>query len=141
MRPPIKAFGLVQNDFQDIIDGMGMDAEKPICAPDMKTLDLYCDRVASAVGRVSVRIFGDDSPKAMELSHHLGRAFQLTNILRDLGEDAERGRLYLPEELLAAHGITSRSPAEVLRDPEPARRLPRSGCKINVYISLLPMKR
>ena len=114
--PAIGRYGLVEKDFQAIIDGMAMDADEPICAPDEKTLDLYCDRVASAVGRVSVRIFGDASDQAMAVSYHLGRAFQLTNILRDLAEDAARGRLYLPEELLAQNGIASRKPDEVLRD-------------------------
>lgn len=113
--PAIKAFGLIEDDFQAVIEGMAMDAAT-ICAPDLKTLDLYCDRAASAVGRISVRIFGDASPAAMEVAHHLGRAFQLTNILRDLGEDASRGRLYLPEELLAKHGIFSRAPIAVLND-------------------------
>jgi phytoene synthase len=117
LAPAIKNFHLIEKDFQDIIDGMAMDAGDPICAPDAATLDLYCDRVASAVGRVSVRIFGDDSARAMEVSQHLGRAFQLTNILRDLSEDAARGRLYLPMELLAQHGITSHVPAIILRDP------------------------
>src|SRR3984957_16359827 len=115
--PAIGRYRLIENDFQAIIDGMAMDAGEPICAPDEKTLDLYCDCVASAVGRALVRIFGDSSDKAMEVSHHLGRAFQLTNILRDIAEDAARGRLYLPEELLAQHGVASRKPNEVLRDP------------------------
>lgn len=117
LAPAIQRFDLVEKDFQDIIDGMAMDAGMPICAPDVETLDLYCDRVASAVGRVSVRIFGDASLKAMKVSHHLGHAFQLTNILRDLAEDTTRGRLYLPEDLLAKHGVLSRVPSEVLRDP------------------------
>jgi squalene synthase HpnD len=117
LAPAIKRFDLKEKDFQDIIDGMAMDAEAPIKAPDRKTLDLYCDRVASAVGRVSVRIFGDASEDAMRVSTHLGRAFQLTNILRDLSEDATRGRLYLPEELLAANGIAAREPNAVLHDP------------------------
>ena len=118
LAPAVPQFALVEKDFQDIIDGMEMDAGIPLCAPSMSTLDLYCDRVASAVGRVSVRIFGDASENAMRLSYHLGRAFQLTNILRDLGEDAARARLYLPDELLAKHGIVSRKPSEVLRDPK-----------------------
>lgn len=117
LAPYIRRFGLVEQDFQAIIDGMAMDAAAPIRAPDAATLDLYCDRVASAVGRVSVRIFGDSSAHAMQVAHHLGRAFQHTNILRDLGEDAARGRLYLPEELLAKHGVKTRFPADVLRDP------------------------
>lgn len=103
--PAIKPFGLVEADFQTIIDGMAMDAGAPMVAPDRATLDLYCDRVASAVGRASVRIFGDASHAAMQVSHHLGRALQLTNILRDLHEDSQRGRLYLPRELLLAHGL------------------------------------
>ncbi|MDP9127236.1 MAG: presqualene diphosphate synthase HpnD [Pseudomonadota bacterium] len=118
LAPAIPAFQLVEEDFQAIIDGMEMDSATTICAPDMRTLDVYCDRVASAVGRISVRVFGDSGAKAMQVAHHLGRAFQLTNILRDLGEDAARGRLYLPEEFLARHGIASRVPRAVLEDPQ-----------------------
>lgn len=103
--PAMQAYGLVETDFQSIIDGMAMDAGAPIVAPDRATLDLYCDRVASAVGRVAVRIFGDAGPQAMQVAHHLGRALQLTNILRDLHEDSARGRLYLPRELMARHGL------------------------------------
>ena len=114
LAPAVKDFTLIEKDFQDIIDGMDMDAASVIVAPDSKTLDTYCDRVASAVGRASVRIFGDSSAKAMEVSHHLGRAFQFTNILRDLAEDAARGRVYLPEELLTKHGIVTRVPSEIL---------------------------
>lgn len=116
LAPAVKAFSLIEKDFQDIIDGMAMDAGVPVCAPDFKTFDLYCDYVASAVGRISVRIFGDGSGEAMLVSHHLGRAFQMTNILRDLAEDAARGRLYLPAELLAKHQITARDPMTVLKD-------------------------
>lgn len=105
LHPAIASFHLQERDFQDIIDGMAMDAGAPIVAPSMATLDLYCDRVASAVGRASVRIFGDASADALQVAYHLGRALQLTNILRDIAEDAARGRLYLPQELLAKHGI------------------------------------
>jgi phytoene synthase len=104
LAPAIRNYGLVEADFQAIIDGVAMDAGAPIAAPDEATLDLYCDRVASAVGRVSVRIFGASGPEGQEVAYHLGRAFQLTNILRDVAEDAERGRLYLPKERLEAHG-------------------------------------
>ncbi|MFT9330411.1 presqualene diphosphate synthase HpnD [Acetobacter persici] len=96
----IHFFALRQEDFHAIIDGMMMDAENTIVAPDEKTLDLYCDRVASAVGRLSVRIFGDSTEEADKVAYHLGRALQLTNILRDIAEDAARGRLYLPGDLL-----------------------------------------
>ncbi|HEX4173443.1 MAG TPA: presqualene diphosphate synthase HpnD [Acetobacteraceae bacterium] len=101
----VERFSLRQNDFLAIIDGMQMDAETAIVAPDLATLDLYCDRVASAVGRLSVRAFGDSSAAADQVAHSLGRALQLTNILRDLQEDAERGRLYLPREWLDEAGV------------------------------------
>ena len=101
----VRAFGLRQQDFLAVIDGMQMDAETAIVAPDLATLDLYCDRVAAAVGRLSVRAFGDASESADHVAHSLGRALQLTNILRDLHEDAERGRLYLPREWLDAADV------------------------------------
>ena len=96
----IQRFDLREEDFLAVIDGMQMDAETAIIAPDLVTLDLYCGRVAAAVGRLSVRAFGDSSPAALRVADSLGRALQLTNILRDLQEDAERGRLYLPSEWL-----------------------------------------
>lgn len=98
-------FALRREDFIAVIDGMEMDAGEPIVAPDLETLDLYCDRVAAAVGRLSVRVFGDSSPAADRVAHALGRALQLTNILRDVAEDAERERLYLPREWLAEAGV------------------------------------
>ncbi len=109
-------YGLRRVDFLAVIDGMQMDAETVIVAPTADTLDLYCDRVASAVGRLSVRCFGDSSPAADEVAHHLGRALQLTNILRDLAEDAWRGRLYLPREWLARAGVPL-EPAAALASP------------------------
>jgi squalene synthase HpnD len=111
---PVKDFGLRREDFLAIIDGMEMDVVADIRAPDVATLDLYCDRVASAVGRLSVRIFGLPNDDGIALSHHLGRALQLTNILRDVDEDAEIGRLYLPLEYLSAAGIDSDDPHTVL---------------------------
>ncbi|MGJ7917033.1 presqualene diphosphate synthase HpnD [Massilia sp. LXY-6] len=102
----IKAYGLAREDFHAVIDGMLMDAQaSPICAPPAATLDLYCDRVASAVGRLSVRVFGMPPGDGILLAHHLGRALQLTNILRDIDEDAAVGRAYLPRELLLDAGI------------------------------------
>ena len=117
MAGPVKRFGLAKADFLAVIDGMQMDADEDICAPAMAKLDLYCDRVASAVGRLSVRIFGMDEGPGEALAHHLGRALQLTNILRDLDEDAAMGRLYLPRELLDEAGISSSDPVEVVSDP------------------------
>ncbi len=95
---------------------MRMDAETVIVAPDLATLDLYCDRVASAVGRLSVRAFGDSSGHADQVAWSLGRALQLTNILRDIKEDADRGRLYLPREYLDRAGVP-RDPVAALASP------------------------
>jgi len=111
-----RAYDLRAEDYLAIIDGMAMDAGPPIVAPTLATLDLYCDRVASAVGRHSVRIFGDASPAAQDVAYALGRALQLTNILRDVGEDAARGRLYLPFERLAEAGVPA-DPAAALNSP------------------------
>ena len=113
----VRRFGLAKTDFLAVIDGMQMDADEDIRAPPMAKLHLYCDRVASAVGRLSVRIFGMDESPGEALAFHLGRALQLTNILRDLDEDAGMGRLYLPRELLDAAGITSGDPVAVISDP------------------------
>jgi phytoene synthase len=126
--PCVKQFHLRREDFLAIIDGMEMDAVEDIVAPPMDKLDLYCDRVASAVGRLSVRAFGATEPQADDVAYHLGRALQLTNILRDLGEDAERGRLYLPRELLDAAGIAEREPMKIMRHanlPDVCRQLAR----------------
>ena len=113
----VDRFGLRKADFLAVIDGMQMDADEDIRAPGAAKLDLYCDRVASAVGRLSVRIFGMDESPGEALARHLGRALQLTNILRDLDEDAGMGRLYLPRELLAKAGIESTDPVAVVSDP------------------------
>jgi phytoene synthase len=112
----VQSFGLEREDFLAIIDGMEMDVPQEIRAPDLATLDLYCDRVASAVGRLSVRVFGLGRDDGILLAHHLGRALQLTNILRDIDEDASIGRLYLPREGLLQAGITSTEPLEVVSD-------------------------
>jgi presqualene diphosphate synthase len=117
LRAAIERFELREEDFAAVIDGMRMDAEQVIVAPDYRTFDLYCDRVASAVGRLSVRAFGDSSADADEVAFHLGRALQITNVLRDIGEDAGRGRLYLPREVLVGAGVPT--------EPEAALRSPR----------------
>jgi squalene synthase HpnD len=113
----VKRFGLERADFLAIVDGMEMDVPQDIRAPDLATLDLYCDRVASAVGRLSVRVFGMPKEDGIELAHHLGRALQLTNILRDIDEDAAIGRLYLPKEGLLQAGIASTDPLVVAASP------------------------
>jgi phytoene synthase len=115
---PVAEYGLDRADFLAVIEGMEMDAYDAIRGPTMAELDRYCDRVASAVGRLSVKAFGAREPQSADVARHLGRALQLTNILRDLSEDAERGRLYLPAELLDAQGIETRDPAAVLAHPK-----------------------
>src|SRR6202140_1801707 len=117
----VRKFDLKREDFLAIVDGMEMDVPQDIRAPDLATLDLYCDRVASAVGRLSVRVFGLAEDDGILLAHHLGRALQLTNILRDVDEDAGLGRLYLPREGLLLAGITSDDPVRVSAD----RALPK----------------
>ena len=113
----VQTFDLQREDFLAVIDGMEMDVVADIRAPDPATLALYCDRVACAVGRLSVRVFGMEHEAGLALADHLGRALQLTNILRDLDEDAAMGRLYLPREALRGCGIISTDPAAVLANP------------------------
>lgn len=123
---PVRRFELDRGDFEAVIDGMAMDVEEDIRAPHWDKLDLYCDLVASAVGRLSVRVFGlaEDAPSEQGLptgpkllAYHMGRALQLTNILRDIDEDDARGRLYLPREALLEAGIRDFSPVKVLEHP------------------------
>jgi phytoene synthase len=114
---PVAEYGLARDDFMAVIDGCAMDARAETLRPSEANLDLYCDRVACAVGRLSVRIFGEPTPNGVAVAASLGRALQLTNILRDLREDTTLNRLYLPDELLTAHGIDSRDPAAVLAHP------------------------
>lgn len=113
----IERFGLREQDFLDVIDGMLMDVDSTIVAPPRAELDRYIDRVACAVGRLSVCTFGMHRDTGIEVARHLGTALQLTNIIRDLDEDAAIGRLYLPEDSLAAAGIASRDPLQAIADP------------------------
>ena len=117
LAPIVRNFKLREADFLTVIDGMGMDVAADIRAPAGETLDLYCERVASAVGRLSTRIFGMDDGPGFDLARELGRALQLTNILRDLDEDAGMGRLYLPREALAKAGIETTDPSTAISDP------------------------
>ncbi len=117
LEEPVRTFALQRDDFLAIVDGMEMDVATDIRAPDLATLDLYCDRVACAVGRLCVRVFGVAAPGGETLAANLGRALQLTNILRDLDEDAAKGRLYLPREALRAARIAECEPLAVLMHP------------------------
>jgi len=117
LAPAIHRFDLARADFEAVIDGMAMDVARDICWPTHAELDLYCDRVASAVGRLSVRVFGMEEQPGLALAHHLGRALQLTNILRDIDEDAAIGRIYLPREAIEAAGIPLGDIARVIGEP------------------------
>ncbi|MHB8285417.1 MAG: presqualene diphosphate synthase HpnD, partial [Caulobacteraceae bacterium] len=122
-------FGLKREDFLAIVDGMEMDVPQDIRGPDLATLDLYCDRVASAVGRLSVRVFGLGEDDGILLAHHLGRALQFTNILRDFDEDAAIGRLYLAREMLDEAGISGDDPTTVVNHPN-IDQVGRAFCRL-----------
>lgn len=114
---PVADHALRKEDFIALIDGMDMDAGDTLRMVDMDHLYLYCDRVACAVGRLSYRVFGADAESGDDVARFLGQALQLTNILRDLDEDVSRDRLYLPADLLAAHGIAETDLQAVLSHP------------------------
>jgi squalene synthase HpnD len=114
---PVARFDLPAVEFHAMIDGMEMDAGGAMQAPPLAELIRYCRCVAGAVGLLSIRVFGDHSEEVRCGALALGEALQLTNILRDLCEDAARGRLYLPKELLEQHRVRAGEPIETLRDP------------------------
>lgn len=113
----VETFALPKSAFLDVIDGMAMDLDGVMRGPSEADLHHYCARVAGAVGRLSLPIFGGAGDNADALATALGEALQYTNILRDLGEDMRLDRLYLPRERLVAHGIESDDPATVLAHP------------------------
>ncbi|OGS72180.1 MAG: squalene synthase HpnD [Gallionellales bacterium GWA2_60_142] len=102
----VKQFNLPQEHLLEIIDGMEMDLDQPRYA-DFKSLQLYCYRVASVVGLLSAEIFGYTDRQTLKYAHDLGIAFQLTNIIRDVGEDARRNRIYLPMDEMQQFGVTA----------------------------------
>ncbi len=111
---PVAEFGLRRSDFEDILRGVEMDARGVMRGPSMQELELYCSRVAGAVGLLSVRVFGCADGRADSFALSVGAALQLTNILRDLAEDAGLGRVYLPREVLAAAGIHADDPDAII---------------------------
>jgi len=116
LMPCVPAFGIEQAHLQAVIAGCRMDLEQTRYL-DFPALERYCHLVAGVVGEVSARIFGQADPRTTEYAHKLGLAFQLTNIIRDVGEDALRGRIYLPlSELqrfdVKAHEILNRNYSE-----------------------------
>jgi len=102
---PTQTFNLPREHFTEIIDGMEMDLDYQ-SYPTFRDLSLYCHRVASIVGIMSAEIFGYQDRRTLKYAHHLGMAFQLTNILRDVHEDSQRGRVYIPQDELAQHGVS-----------------------------------
>lgn len=102
---PIKTYHLDAEHFIEIIDGMEMDLNFNRYE-DFKQLQLYCYRVASVVGLLAAQIFGFNNRQTLKYAHDLGMAFQLTNIIRDVGEDARRGRIYLPLDELAQFNVS-----------------------------------
>ena len=111
LAPVVHAFALPQGELQEIIDGMQMDLAQTRYA-DFTALSAYCHKVAGVVGSLSATIFGYEDPATLGYAHDLGIAFQLTNIVRDVGEDARRGRIYLPLDELARFNVT---PSQILR--------------------------
>jgi phytoene synthase len=110
-------FSLPTEELTEIIDGMAMDLDQ-FRYPDFKALQLYCHRAAGVVGLIAAEIFGYRNHQTLKYAHTLGLAFQLTNIIRDVGEDARRGRIYLPQDELARFGVAE---ADVLAcRPTPA---------------------
>jgi len=112
--PVVQRYQLAQEYLLEIIDGMEMDLEQPRY-PDFKSLQLYCYRVASVVGLLSAEIFGYKDRRTLKYAHDLGIAFQLTNIIRDVGEDARRNRIYLPMDEMQQFGVTA---ADILQGRE-----------------------
>lgn len=102
--PVLAEFNLPQEQLLEIIDGMEMDLQQTRYL-DFKALSLYCYRVASVVGLLAAEIFGYQDRKTQKYAHDLGMAFQLTNIIRDVGEDARRGRVYLPIDELQRFNV------------------------------------
>lgn len=105
LTPVIEQFNLPQEQFEEIIDGMEMDLHNSRYE-SFKDLSLYCHRVASVVGLLAAEIFGYEDRKTQKYAHNLGMAFQLTNILRDVHEDAVRNRIYLPQDELQQFNVS-----------------------------------
>jgi phytoene synthase len=121
LQPMLEQFNLPQEQLLEIIDGMQMDLEQARYA-DFKALNLYCYRVASVVGLLAAEIFGYTDRQTLKYAHDLGIAFQLTNIIRDVGEDARRGRIYLPMDELEQFNVPAKDILEA-RSSESFQRL------------------
>ena len=114
---PVQQFDLPKGEFLALIDGMELDAAPRVRIETLEELLFYCRKVAGAVGMLSIRVFGASLNPGLQFAEALGNAFQITNILRDLKEDAALQRLYVPQETLIEHGVTASSLKEVLACP------------------------
>ena len=117
----IERFNLPEEHFMEIIDGMEMDLDQ-FSYDNFKQLSLYCYRVASVVGLMAAEIFGYKNRQTLKYAHSLGMAFQMTNIIRDVAEDAQRGRIYLPADEMRQFGVSVEDILEQ-KDSENFRRL------------------
>ncbi|MBL8332865.1 MAG: presqualene diphosphate synthase HpnD [Rubrivivax sp.] len=115
LAPHLAAYGLEARHLVAVIDGCEMDLQQSRFL-DYATLTRYCDLVAGMVGEVAARIFGTTNEQTLRYAHTLGLAMQLTNIIRDVGDDARRGRVYLPLSELQAHEVKAH---EILRREAP----------------------
>jgi len=106
LAPMIEPFGITQARLSEIMDGMEMDLNQSRYL-NFAGLQLYCHRVAGVVGALAAGIFGYRNAKTLEYAEKLGLAFQLTNIIRDVGEDARKNRIYLPLDELQEYGVTA----------------------------------
>ncbi|NQV20389.1 MAG: presqualene diphosphate synthase HpnD [Rhodospirillales bacterium] len=113
----VPKYNLDKEDFLAVIEGMEMDAPLRLRITDMTGLVYYCDRVACAVGRLCNRVFGIDRENGNKIAEALGLALQLTNILRDVQEDAARDHVYLPGDLLNKHGVDSSDAVSIVTQP------------------------
>ena len=117
LQSALQNFDLHEEYFMEIIDGMAMDLDQ-FSYPEFKHLALYCHRAASVVGLLSVEIFGYQDRKTLKYAENLGMALQLTNIIRDVREDAERGRIYLPQDELQQFNVSADDLLALKSSPE-----------------------
>ena len=117
LAPAVRSFNLPEARFNEIIDGMEMDLVRSRYA-NFGELKLYCHRVAGVVGLMAAEIFGSTQAATAEYAENLGTAFQLTNIIRDVGEDARRDRIYFPLDELAKFGVESEDVLRGKSSPE-----------------------
>lgn len=117
LKTAVTRYDLPHEEFAALIDGMAMDVDEMMVAAPQATVDLYCRRVAGTIGILAISVFGGISAAEREFALALGRALQLTNIARDMTEDAGRGRIYVPREIFTALGIAVPPAGELLRHP------------------------